>query len=352
MKTVNLIKGGLFEPQDTWQKYLDENASWQDTAIQLTGPLLIANVLFTLIFSRMVGGYAYFGYGQGFLAALVSGLVFAAIGFAIAVAIFCFLAGVFKGKADFSRAFAGASLAVIPSWIAGIVGALVPWIGWLIALAGGILGLIYLYRIIPMALDVPEDKRVVHFVASIICIMIVNFIVATVIGAGAVDRRLGTQDFSSSDNSPVFGSGVLGDLERQGRLLEAAQADEYDPPSDGELTEDQVETYVSVLRKRNALAEDYAAEMKELSEELEEKKEAGTLTPGDLAKAYGGVGTAFGVTNAEMEIVKTAGGNWAEHLWVREQLRIARIQQGDGSDALEHNFELYNKYQDELEELN
>jgi len=351
MKTLNLIKGGLFEPRETWSKYLDENPSWQDTAIQLTGPLLIANILLTLIFSRMAGGYVYFGYGQSFLAALVSGLVFAAIGFAVVVAVFCFLAGVFKGKADFSRAFAAASLAAIPSWVAGIVGSIVPWVGWLIALAGGILALVYMYRIIPLALGVPEDKRVVHFVASIICVVIINFIIGAALGAGSMNRGMNSGDFSRNDDAPVFGSGMLGELERQGRLMEAAQSDTYEPPEDGMLARSQVEDFASVMRKKQALEEKYAQEMKELSEELEAKEKAGTLTPSDLAKAYGGAGSALGATNADMEIVKTAGGNWAEHIWVRDQLRTAMVQQGEGSETLEHNFELYEEFQEDLGNL-
>ena len=58
----------------------------------MPGPMVLANVLLVLIFSRLAGGYVYFGYGQGFLAALVSGLVWAAIGFAVVVAVFSFLA--------------------------------------------------------------------------------------------------------------------------------------------------------------------------------------------------------------------------------------------------------------------
>ncbi len=53
----------------------------------------------------------------------------------------------------------------------------------------------------------------------------------------------------------------------------------------------------------------------------------------------GGVGAALGMATAEMEVVKTGGGNWAEHLWVKRQLRIALIQK-DISDAVKHNYEL------------
>jgi len=50
-----------------------------------------------------------------------------------------------------------------------------------------------------------------------------------------------------------------------------------------------------------------------------------------------------------MEVVKSSGGNWAEHEWVKQQLRVARIQQGEGSDAIAHNYSLYKKYQEELD---
>jgi len=58
----------------------------------------------------------------------------------------------------------------------------------------------------------------------------------------------------------------------------------------------------------------------------------------------------MGLANAEMEVVKTGGGNWAEHQWVKEQLRIAIVQQ-EGSDAIEHNYQLYQKYQDQLDQI-
>jgi hypothetical protein len=70
----------------------------------------------------------------------------------------------------------------------------------------------------------------------------------------------------------------------------------------------------------------------------------------DIARMYQGVGSAMTAGDAEMEIVKTGGGNWAEHQWVKEQLRVAHVQQGDGSDAIAHNYALYQQYRDALED--
>jgi len=52
-----------------------------------------------------------------------------------------------------------------------------------------------------------------------------------------------------------------------------------------------------------------------------------------------------------MEVVKTGDGNWAEHVWVKQQLRTAHVQKGEGSDAIVHNYKLYKEYQDELGDI-
>lgn len=353
MKTLKLIQGGLLDHTATWNDYLATNPGWKDTAMVLTGPLLIANIVLSLIFSRMIGGYAAYGFHSNFFVALILGLIMAAIGFVVAVFVFNFLAGTFKGKPDFSRAFAAVSLAAIPAWVAGIIGSIIPSIGWLIAFAGGILSLVFLYKILPLALEVPDEKRVMHFVVSLIGIFIINLIIGVVFGRGAMQDQINTRDFArteTSSRSSASSSGVIGEMERQGKLMEAAQSDVFEPPSDGKLSEDQVETYISVMKKTAAMHKKYADEMDKMAAEMKAKEEAGeTPSLSDLGKMYGGIGTAMTANNAEMEVVKTSGGNWAEHQWVKNQLRAAEIQQGEGSEALEHNFKLYEKYEDELE---
>jgi len=346
-RTIALIKGGLLDHEATWKSYLDENPDWQKTAALLTGPLILANVLLSVILSRLIGGFAFYGYYSNFFAALFWGLVMGCIGFIIAVFVFNFLAGQFKGKSNFSRAFAAVSLAAIPAWVAGAVAALIPFAGFLIALAGGILSLVFMYKIMPLALEVPEEKRTVHFVVSIVAIIVFNIIVSTVIGVGAISSSLAPGSFSSSGTASrsVTGSGMLGEMERQGRLMEAAGEDTYEPPGDGKLSDDQVRAYTRVLEKTRAIHEDYTEKMQKLSKEMEAKEKAGeSPSAADLSQMYSGIGGVMGANNAEMEVVMTGNGNWAEHLWIKEQLRIAQIQQGDGSDAIAHNYKLFTKY--------
>ncbi len=352
-KTLALIKGGLLDHENTWKTYLEDCPGWQQTAVVLTGPLFIASILISLIFSRLTGGYAMYGYQGNWFMALIISLIMGVIGFAIVVLVFNFLAGTFKGTPDFSRAFAAVSLAVIPAWVAGAIAGLIPYLGGFIALAGGILSLVFLYRIIPLALNVPDDKRTVHFVVSLVIVIVINMIIGLMIGPGGAGSAYRNSGYTASEVSTrkSASSGVIGEGIRQAEIIDAATADQYEPPSDGEIDEDQVEEYVSVMRKTKAMHDEYAEKMEKLSAEMKAKEAEGKgPSMADLGKMYSGAGGLVSANNAEMEVVKTGGGNWAEHEWVKQQLRIAHVQQGEGSDAIAHNYKLYKKYEDELNE--
>jgi hypothetical protein len=346
-KTLELIKGGLLNPNETWASYLAENQDWKSTLIILTGPLILANIILSLLLSRMMGTLSPFVMGGNWFSALIFGLVMAAIGFAVAVFVFSFLAGTFGGKASFSRAFAAVSLAAIPAWVGGIIGAAIPWVGGLISLAGGIVSLVFLYKIMPLALEVPENNRVLHFVASLVVVIVINMIIGSVLGF----NRMGSQSFNSSlgksetrsgaDNVP----GMFGEIGRQADLMAKAGEDSYTPPDNGKVSLDQSRWFTDVISKAEKAREEEAARLQKLSKEMEDKENP---SPADLARIYQGMGSAVSLSNVEMEVVKTGGGNWAEFQWIKEQLRVARLQQGEGSEALAHNFAIYQEISDKV----
>lgn len=348
-KTLELVKGGLLNPNETWASYLAENQDWKSTLVTLTGPLLLANIVLSLLLSRMMGTLSPFVMGGNWFSALIFGLVMAAIGFAVVVLVFSFLAGTFGGKADFSRAFAAVSLAAIPAWVAGIVGAAIPWLGGLISLAGGIVSLVFLYKIMPLALEVPDNKRVLHFVVSLVVVIVINMIIGSVLGVS----RMGSQSFdgnfgqsesrSGADSIP----GMFGEIGRQADLMAKAGEDTYSPPGDGKVSVNQSRWLADVISKAEKAREAEAARLQKLSKEMENKENP---SPADLARIYQGMGSAVSLSNVEMEVVKTGGGNWAEFQWVKEQLRTARLQQGEGSEALAHNFAIYQEIADQIED--
>ena len=63
-----------------------------------------------------------------------------------------------------------------------------------------------------------------------------------------------------------------------------------------------------------------------------------------------GVTEAAGLSTVEIGVVKSAGGNWAEHQWVKESLRTAWLQK-EGNDTIARNYALYQQYEDQLADL-
>lgn len=184
-KTIELIKGGLTEPRRTWENYLATTRPWAETATLLTGPLIVGAIVISWLLAAIFGTYFVYGYGRGLILGLIVGLISAALSVAIFSFLLSFFAGTFGGQKNFDRAFAAISLAMIPAWAAAAVGT-IPFIGPLLQLAGSIITLVFLYKIIPLALSVPEDKRVVHFIVTVVAAIVVNVIIAAILSIGAV----------------------------------------------------------------------------------------------------------------------------------------------------------------------
>lgn len=335
-------------PAETWSSYLGENPGWQQTLVVLTAPLILANVVLGLLLSRIMGTMSPFGLGGNWFAALVFGLVLACIGFAVAVFVFNFLAGIFGGKPDFSRAFAAMSLVAIPAWVAGIIGAAIPWLGVLISLAGAIVSLVFLYKIIPLAWEVPEGKHVLHFVVSLVAVVVINMVIASVLGVGRMGAGASSYDVGDRGSQRDSGSmpGMFGEIGRQAELVARASEDRFDPPADGMVSRRQARWVADVMGKASQTYEEEMARLEKLSKEMDDKENP---SPADIARMYQGMGTVMSLNTVEMETVKSGGGNWAEYQWVKEQLRSARLQRGEGTKALAHNYELYQEIEDSVQ---
>ncbi|MBT8077745.1 MAG: YIP1 family protein [Gammaproteobacteria bacterium] len=348
-RTLALIKGALFDPDKTWDTYLPEAGDWSKTAMLLTGPLIIGSGILAYLLDLIIPNTFAFIPQPTLMMALLGIIIQAAAAVIIAFVV-AFLAGMFKGKNSFAHALAATSLAFVPGYV-GNVAMQIPWIGGLLALGLGIYGLVLLWRILPKYLDIPDSSRVGHYILSLVCSIVVLVALSAVVGASVM--RSGTSGFTipdmgssntSGSGSTARSSGAFGELERQGRILEEAENDVYEPPESGMLSRDQVEQFVSVVRKTRAYQEDQTERLQELSE----KAEAGEVT--SFGEAFSGMASMVGIGAAEMEVVKTGGGNWAEHQWIKEQLQIARIQR-DINDTVRHNYALYQDYEEELREL-
>jgi len=373
-KFIGWVRDGLFQPHPTWTAYKAENFSWKDTALQLSLPLMIISGLLVLVLGWLFADSYLFGGGGGFggfIAYLLMGLIWFGVGGFIA----SFLAGKFGGKDSFAQAFSALSFAAIPGMLGSVLGAL-PFIGFLLSLAGAIWSVVLLWQALPVFLDVPEDRKVGHFFATLglsIVAMLVTGSLLAAIGLTAAVSSLGTDDTidrrastpssrsqapssnrysgdqnsartgASGSNSSAIpptrtssdnGAGLFG-FGREMDYLEAAEADRFTPPADGELDEEQVTRTVHFLEAAGRLRDAAASNLEKLNDENAEPS---------LNDLFKGVKGLVGAGTAEMQAVKSGGGNWAEHQWIKNQLFEANIHR-DLNNTTEHNYELYQKYE-------
>jgi hypothetical protein len=345
-RTVQLIKGALFDAEATWHSYLPEAGNWQKTAFLLTGPLIVLSAVLAYLIGFLGADASAFGFRPTIASTLLS-IVAGAVAAVVVALIVSVLAGLFGGKGNFAHGLAATSLAFVPGYLGQALGWL-PWIGWLVALGFFVYALVLFWRIIPIYLEVPDSKRVGHFILSLLATIVVMFLISMllrpIIGPDLSDFS-DFSDMQSSDSRPSGIGGIMGEAMRQGELMAAAEEDRYAPPSDGKLDEHQVEEYIRVMSRATEIMEQKGARMRELAERAEQKEQ---MSMSDMSEMMARATQMMGMNTIELEVVKSGGGNWAEYQWVKEALRTAYVQK-DINEAVEHNYELYKEYEDELQ---
>jgi len=345
-RTLSLISGGMFDSEQTWRNYLPEAEDWKKTVFLLTGPLIIFAAVAAYIFGFLGSGVSLFGQFRPTIISTIMTMITSAIAAAVVAFVVAAMAGAFGGKNNFALGLAATTFAFIPGYFGQAVTWL-PWIGGLLGFGLFIYALVLLWKVIPVYLAVPDGKRVGHYILSLVVTIAAMIILSLTVGRFLFP----SVDGPSFDRAPDIsrpgspsGAGMVSGFARQAELMAAAEEDRFDPPSDGRLSEDQVREFIRVMQRTEELQQEKTARFKELAERAENDED---VSFSDLGSMMSGMTEAAGLQTSEIEVVKSAGGNWAEHQWVRESLRTAWIQK-DINDAVAHNFELYQEFEEEL----
>lgn len=344
-RTLSLVTGGMFDPDKTWRDYLPEADNWQKTAFLLTGPLIIFSAVVAYLFGFLGSGVSMLGLRPTIMSTLMT-IVSSALAAAVVAFVVSAMAGAFGGKRSFALGLAATTFAFIPGYLGQAVTWL-PWIGWLLSLGLFIYGLVLLWKVIPVYLAVPVAKRVGHYILSLVATIAVLLILGMTIGRFFYPSVGGpTFDRVTDPAAPGLssGSGVVSGFARQAELMEAAENARFDPPSDGRVSKDQVREFIRVMQRTEELQAEKAARLEAIAEKADSDEE---MSFSDLGSMMSGMTEVAGLQTAEIEVVMSSDGNWAEHQWVRESLRTAWIQK-DINDAVAHNFKLYQEYEEDL----
>lgn len=178
MDIVARAKGLLLDPRKEWAIIAGEPADLADLfknyVIILAGLSSIAGLLGTFMMSLGVLGFG------GVMASAIVGFLLALVGVFVLSKIIELLAPRFGAQADGSAALKLAAYAPTASWVGGMF-MVIPWIGWIPALAGGIYSLYLFYIGTPTVMRIPPD-RVMGFAISVVVVaIIVNILIGGVV---------------------------------------------------------------------------------------------------------------------------------------------------------------------------
>jgi len=225
---VSRVKGILMTPKTEWPVIAAETTTVAD--IYKNYVIILAAIpAIALFISMSIVGYGFFRMpiGTGLTFAVVS-YVMALIGVYIIALVIDALAPTFGSTKDQMQALKTAAYSMTAYWVASVF-TIVPGLGFLIVLVGGLYGLYLLYLGLPVTMKTPADKAVPYTAVTVVCsvvIMIVlNFVVGSVVGVGSLaSGGLGSLGGPASSSSDVTfdPSSPLGALQQYAEKLEGA----------------------------------------------------------------------------------------------------------------------------------
>lgn len=173
MDIVARAKGLLMTPLQEWGIIAAEPADTATLFKSYVIPLAAVPAVAGLLGTMLMGGGLLIG-------ATLVGYVLALVGIFVLAKIIEVLAPRFGGPADPSAALKLAAYAPTASWVGGAF-MILPFIGWIPALAGGLYSLFLFYVGTPVVMRIPRE-RVMGFALSVVLVaMLVNILIGAVI---------------------------------------------------------------------------------------------------------------------------------------------------------------------------
>jgi MFS family permease len=190
MNLVDRVKNILLQPQSEWQviepEPTDPQTLYTSYIVILALIPAVAGLIGTAFIASFLGGRMGLGFVLG--AAIMQYVLSLVMVFAVAF-IADLLAPSFDGQKNLNQALKLTAYAMTAAWVAGIF-AIIPVLGWLLSLLGGLYSLYLFYLGVPLLMKVPAAKAVGYTVVVVITAIIISLIFgminASILGMGAV----------------------------------------------------------------------------------------------------------------------------------------------------------------------
>jgi len=184
-KIFTRVKAILLTPKTEWPVIANEPATIADLYKNYIVIVAALPAIAAFIKSSFIG-YSFLGvtYRTGIGAGLTGAIVGYALSLVVAylmMLIIDALAPTFSAQKNQVQALKTVAYSWTASWIAGI-GAIVPGLGWLIGIAGGIYAIYLLYLGLPNTMKCPPEKSAGYTALSIVIAIVLSWICAIVVG--------------------------------------------------------------------------------------------------------------------------------------------------------------------------
>ena len=224
---IERIKAILTSPRSEWPVIAAEPATVAGLYTRYIMWLAAIPAVFGFIKGSLIG-HSMFGISVS--TPVLAGLLGMVLGYVLGLVVLYLvsmivdaLAPTFGGRKDQVQALKAVGYAWTAAWVAGIA-VILPWVGWLVALAGGIYSIWLLYLGLPHTMKSAPEKSLAYTAVTVACALllswVVGLVVAGVTGVGAM--AAGAMAGTGGNNVRVDADSRLGQLAEMGRRMEEA----------------------------------------------------------------------------------------------------------------------------------
>ena len=210
---IDRVKSILLNPRGTWPVIGEEPATVAGLYTKYIMLLAALPAVFGFIKSSLIG---YSLFGTTIRAGIAAGLAQAVLTYVLSLVVVYIVALIinalapnFGGQKNQVQALKVIAYAYTAAWVAAI-GTIVPYLGWLIALVGGIYSIYLLYLGLPHTMKNPPEKSLVYTVVIVVITVVLSLILGAIaagvsgVGAlttGAAGSRVGSNITIDKDSN-------------------------------------------------------------------------------------------------------------------------------------------------------
>jgi len=180
---IGRIRAILTRPSSTWDLIEAEPATVADLFKFYVAPLAAVPAVCGLIGVLLFGdGVMDVAYRPGFFTAVaeaVVGYLLTLAGVYVLSRVVDALAPSFGGERDAVQAFKLVAYAGTAAWVAGVF-ELIPALGWLAGIVGGIYSLYLLYLGLPKLTKAPEERALTYFAVVLVMTIVISMVVGAI----------------------------------------------------------------------------------------------------------------------------------------------------------------------------